>query len=810
MDVEQAPAKSNPKFRGKLYSLTEDSQWLDAGTGFASVQGTGGDRRLVFRDEESSEVLHDRPVFGGADIYQLQGEGDRQTIIVWEDQEDQKDWALSFQDSDGTVEVYELLLAADPKVPEVKRFLPFPNVSNLQELKNKLQFVPPSQRDIIAHECLHPEFLKNLRETFASMEDLNSENELVYIWYIVKGMFLLSQQKLTERLLKDDIYEEVLGMLELDESLPVDKRIPHRQVIKSKVTFKEVLQFEDAEILERIHINYRLSYLKDIVLPRTLDDASFASLVQMTHTNLMVILDYLQKSKNLMERLIGQIRQEDEQSLLFLQDACRLAKQIPPMKRQVLYDRMAEFGLFDALEVFFRSNGDGSQATARSDVAKEHSARHHAVEVLMLHAQHDPSHLRNFLTREGNESGHVVLVALIQLMLHEEDQGVQSQIMEILRAVMDPTSLEHRERDGRLDVFYDHGAIDELVSPLNPQCDPDKNLQALFAKQLVCELVAFAISRHGYRAKVYVIRHGLAQQASRLLSAPQRYLQLAAVRVLRAIVGTKDEAYHRYLMKAGVFTPLMKSFEQCLLPPALGSGLMVSAVLELFDFIRAENLKLLVEHLCEGHQQTLQKYASKLKTVEQLLLKHQQNLEYEQFPPDQHAAGGPVDGIGSSTSGSRTRRMRSPGREESSEDDSYFESLDDEGDEDNFASPSPSRNLPVGQQSAGSTPGKAGLQGLLGGYQDEEEDQEAGQEPPAKGSEEPEAEPSATDASSGQDGSEAAAANLANNTEEKSNEAASDVAGSTEANPEATSGNLGHVSKRPRTSESPDTPATGA
>lgn len=37
-----------------------------------------------------------------------------------------------------------------------------------------------------------------------------------------------------------------------------------------------------------------------------------------------------------------------------------------------------------------------------------------------------------------------------------------------------------------------------------------------------------------------MIRHGLGQQVCRLLSAPQKYLQLAAVRVLRAIIGTKE------------------------------------------------------------------------------------------------------------------------------------------------------------------------------------------------------------------------------------------------------------------------------
>lgn len=57
-----------------------------------------------------------------------------------------------------------------------------------------------------------------------------------------------------------------------------------------------------------------------------------------------------------------------------------------------------------------------------------------------------------------------------------------------------------------------------------------------------------------------------------------------------------------------------------------------------------------------------------------LLLKYQQNLEVEQYPPEQHASGAPQDAAGSRAQ----RRTRSPGRDESGEDESYFESLDEE------------------------------------------------------------------------------------------------------------------------------------
>ncbi|CAE7456167.1 smek1 [Symbiodinium natans] len=593
MDVEDARNKQKPQacnlYRGKLYILNDAAAWQEAGTGHASVVGTGQQRRLQFRDEDSGQVLHDRPVFA-QDVYQLQGEGAQKTIIVWEDEEDSKDWALSFQDEVGSQEIYKLI-CHEP--PEQKRILPPPKLPNLQDLARKLQYVAPGQREGLAAELASEEFLQELRETFHSAEDLQSQKDLALIFQIVKGIFLFATHTLTERYLAEDVFEDVLGMLELDDSLPAEKRMPHRQVIKEKVKYNDVVSFEDEETLKRIHLNYRLLYLKDIVLPRQLDDGAFASLQQLIHSNLTVILEHLQKGKELLEQLLKKVSEEDMQSLLFLQDACRLSKQIPPTKRQELYNKMAAAGLFDTLAVYFNAPAErDGEPEAGVRRPSEHPAQHHAVEVLLLHATCHPGHLRNWLMQENNEAGQRVLRVLIQLMVNEEDQELStkklirqgnsdtflilSQFLVIpignsqasQGAVLDPASLEQQEQEKRLDVFYDRGIMDTIVAPLRPDLKP-AGAQACFAQQLVCEIIAFAVSKHGYRAKVFVIRHGIGQQLG-CASVPQKYLQLAAVRVLRAFVGTKDEAYMRYVTKNGFLSQLLRSFEQCISPPALG------------------------------------------------------------------------------------------------------------------------------------------------------------------------------------------------------------------------------------------------
>lgn len=612
MEVEQT--YNQAKFLGKLYSLTHESAWEDIGTGFVSVIGPEDCKRLIFKSE-SGDILHDRPVFSG-ETYQLQGEGARQTIVVWEDPETEKDWALSFQDPDGTLEVWEALSDADA---EDRRLLPLPRLGALAECSRLLTFVPPVQREILASECLTSKFIATLRESFHTVEDLGNEEALCQVWQIVKGAFLLSNQKLTERLLGSDAYEDVLGMLEYDDGLPKNKRTLHRQIMKDRVRFSEVLSFEDSAMLERVHLNYRLQYLKDIVLPRILDDAAFISLNQMIQMNLTVILDYLRQSTQLLDRLFLQIGQMDLQSLLFLQDACRLAKQIPPSERLALHEKMVERNIFKVLAPFLVERPPATETTVDPRLC--------AVEILLISATNDPASLRVFLmntdSSKPSADGRALLSAILRLILFDGDQGVQGQLCELLRYVLDTTALEQQDRDQCLKAFYEQGGMDELVAPLRQDAEAQCSM---FGMQNVYELLTLAVAQHGDWSKTYVLRHGLTQHTVRLMASPHRYLQLAPLRLIKAMVASRDEAYHRNLAESGVFAPLLENFRLSLQPPALGGNMVVSATLELLEIIRVDNLKMLVAHLCGAeHRPKLVELAPLgFKTLEGILLRHEQ------------------------------------------------------------------------------------------------------------------------------------------------------------------------------------------
>lgn len=652
MVVEQT---AELRHRGKLYALKENAVWEDRGTGYASVVWRGQGKHLVFKGEASDQVFHDRPVFG-IDAYQLQGDEDKQSIIVWADSESELDWAISFQDPAGALMTFLLLgpeqgETGTPK-SEAPCLLPAPELRSLAQLARMLNFVPPSQRDKTVGECMSPKFVEALRQVFRTAEDLGREEELILIWRIAKGIFLLSSPRLTERYLRHDVYEDIFGMLEYDDGLPRHKRVAHRLVLKVQVRYNKVLAFDDSEMAKMIHVNYRLQYLKDIVLPRLLDDATFASMTQMVQSNISSILGHLQKSDALMDELFKQLRTKDVQSLLFLQDACRSAKMLPPSQRQELYENMVKRDLFQTLTPFLQAERSQQDTTSAWNEAS--SSHHCVVEILLLSVLNDPSHLRRFFTPaavavlansnskdNSKPGGRELLTTLIASMHSESDQGVQGQIADIVRSVMDLAQLDANQRDAFLGDFYDtEGGMEQLTAPLRALegkvqgVTSVANSSAAFGLQLVCELLAFATLHHGHRAKTFFTNHGLAQKASLLLEAPQRFLQLAPIRLVRAMVMTKDDAYHRLLSKSTIFGAALESLRECLRPPALGGSLMVSAIVELLETLRVQNVKKVVTLLCVQHCDLLKELAPLCKAVHMLLLHHNQNADKEAAPSE--------------------------------------------------------------------------------------------------------------------------------------------------------------------------------
>ena len=69
--------------------------------------------------------------------------------------------------------------------------------------------------------------------------------------------------------------------------------------------FKEVIPIDSEELKEKIHQTYRIQYLKDVVLARSLDDQTFSTLHSFIVFNQMEIVSHLKSDQKYLRQMFA-------------------------------------------------------------------------------------------------------------------------------------------------------------------------------------------------------------------------------------------------------------------------------------------------------------------------------------------------------------------------------------------------------------------------------------------------------------------------------------------------------------------------
>ena len=152
----------------------------------------------------------------------------------------------------------------------------------------------------------------------------------------------------------------------------------------------------------------------------------------------------------------------------------------------------------------------------------------------------------------------------------------------------------------------------------------DNNTVQVQVLGLILELLSFFVEHHTYHIKNYILHKGkqiftvlwirvlllntflildLLRRILVLVKSRHTFLKLCAVRFMRKIINLKDEFYNRYIIKGNLFVPVVDA----LVSNYDRYNLLNSAILEMFEFIRVEDIKSLCSHVVENFSPTLDK-----------------------------------------------------------------------------------------------------------------------------------------------------------------------------------------------------------
>ena len=193
------------------------------------------------------------------------------------------------------------------------------------------------------------------------------------------------------------------------------------------------MKIADQAITRKIHATWRLTYLKDVVLARILDDPTFGVLNSLIFFNQVDIISHLQSNPNYLEELFGIIdapsidltRKKD--AVGFIQSCCAIAKSLQAPARANLYSTFINHGLLRVI-TFAVLNQEASLRVAGTDI-------------LVAMIDHDPGMVRGHILKSIGEKKTPLTDTLIELLLVESDLGVKAQAADAIKVLLEPAQV---------------------------------------------------------------------------------------------------------------------------------------------------------------------------------------------------------------------------------------------------------------------------------------------------------------------------------------------------------------------------------
>ncbi|KAK5879976.1 hypothetical protein CesoFtcFv8_023046 [Champsocephalus esox] len=634
--------------RVKVYTLNEDRQWDDRGTGHVSsgyVERLKGTSLLVRAESDGSLLLESK--INPNTAYQKQ----QDTLIVWSEAENY-DLALSFQEKAGCDEIWEKICQVQGKDPSVditqdvvdeseeERFddmsspgleLPPCELNRLEDLAELVASSLPSplRREKLALAVENEGYIRKLLEMFRVCEDLENREGLHHLYEIIKGIFLLNRTALFEVMFSEECIMDVIGCLEFDPALSQPRR--HREFLTKTARFKEVIPISDPELRQKIHQTYRVQYIQDMVLPTpsVFEENMLSTLHSFIFFNKVEIVGMLQDDEKFLTDLFAQLTDEatddDKRHELvnFLKEFCAFSQTLQPQNRDAFFKTLSNMGILPALEVIL----------GMDDV----QVRGAATDIFSYLVEYNPSMVREFVMQESQQNDDDILLInlIIEHMICDTDPelGGAVQLMGLLRTLVDPENMlataNKTEKTEFLSFFYKH-CMHVLSAPLLANTTEEKpskdDFQTSQLLALILELLTFCVEHHTYHIKNYIINKDILRRVLVLTASQHAFLALCALRFMRRIIGLKDEFYNRYIMRNFLFEPVIKAF----LNNGSRYNLMNSAIIEMFEYVRVD-VKSLTAHIVENYWKALED-VNYVQTFKGLKLRYEQQRERQDNP----------------------------------------------------------------------------------------------------------------------------------------------------------------------------------
>ena len=396
-----------------------------------------------------------------------------------------------------------------------------------------------------------------------SISNLNSSaiENINLISNIIKNILILSDKSLLEVLLNDENYLTIFGALEYD--FETYKIVPHRKYFTEIVKFKNLLDIKNKEILNKIHLNHRLSYLKDTAICRFIEENTLKIINSMIQLNNNEIIQFFLQNLENLKFLLDLIKNNDDFNIK--KDACLFLVELMNCSFDIFSSRitfietLCENKIFEIIDNLLSKISNDENIIEINENNNNNNNKNSyelikisIIEILIKILTCASESLKEYLL---NNSDSKILNILCKLMLTNENFGIKYEISQIIKIYLDSEfqdSTNQTLQHSNILIIL----IDYLEIPLNLKY---KN-EIINNKQIIIEILIYIIERNYFfyffnDNKVY-------EKVIKLLEENNKILNIYVIKFIKSLLLSANDFLINNIINQDLMEKLCKLFEE--------------------------------------------------------------------------------------------------------------------------------------------------------------------------------------------------------------------------------------------------------
>ena len=409
---------------------------------------------------------------------------------------------------------------------------------------------------------------KNNNPPFMANENIN------YIFNIFKNMILSGNRSLLELLFDDNNYLTTFGALEHEAQS--NSVIPHRKYFKEIVKFKNPLNITDSSLIQKINQNLRLTYLRDTVIGRIINENTNKAInliIQMNHSD---IIQFFINNNEYLKLLFSQMHSDNinvkKDAILFLSELISCSKNVV-QSRVTFNEVLCENGILPILSKLIEEN-----SKENNDINDSISEliNINIIEIFISILSSVPLLIRQYLIHNSGQT----LSHLTNLLLYHNNFPIKYEISQIFKTLLEG------EGDPSSKTIFFSSTIDKFISYLNePSSKTNNKNEISLTIQIIIEIFLTWFNNMDFEPGFWLNKYEINKVIIKLLKNESKIVILYAIKLLKIILDTCEN----YLVNKIINLDLCKILINLFKENMKKHNIIFSCLMNFFDSISLTN-----------------------------------------------------------------------------------------------------------------------------------------------------------------------------------------------------------------------------